>query len=55
VERVETQYQEEILRRTWVRRFHIPICRCTQCAKGDTRCKRLMHWVPPPYRLGQRR
>ena len=33
VERVEMQYQEEILRRTWVRRFHIPICRCTQCAK----------------------
>ena len=27
------QYQEEILRRTWVRRFHIPICRCTQCAQ----------------------
>ena len=33
VERVEMQYQEEILRRTWVRRFHIPICRCNQCAK----------------------
>jgi len=33
VERVEMQYQEEILRRTWVRRFHIPICRCSQCAK----------------------
>jgi transposase len=33
VERVETQYQEEIVRRTYVRRFHIPICRCAQCAK----------------------
>jgi transposase len=33
VERVEMQYQEEILRRTWVRRLHISICRCTQCAK----------------------
>jgi transposase len=33
VERVETQYQEEILRRTWVRRFHIPICRCERCDK----------------------
>jgi transposase len=33
VERVDTQYQEEIVRRTYVRRFHIPICRCTQCAK----------------------
>jgi transposase len=31
VERVEPQYQEEIVRRTWVRRFHIPICRCAQC------------------------
>jgi transposase len=31
LERVEPQYQEEIVRRTWVRRFHIPICRCTQC------------------------
>lgn len=31
VERVESQYQEEIVRRTWVRRFHIPICRCAQC------------------------
>jgi len=30
-ERVELQYQEEIVRRTWVRRFHIPICRCNQC------------------------
>jgi transposase len=33
VERVETQYQEEIVRRTWVRRFHIPICRCGKCDK----------------------
>src|SRR5574341_640336 len=33
LERVESQYQEEILRRTWVRRFQIPICRCEQCAK----------------------
>jgi transposase len=33
VERVESQYQEEIVRRTWVRRFHIPICRCDQCKK----------------------
>ena len=33
VERVDTQYQEEIARRTYVRRFHIPICRCPQCAK----------------------
>jgi transposase len=33
LERVDTQYQEEIVRRTYVRRFHIPICRCTQCAK----------------------
>jgi len=31
VERVESQYQEEIVRRTWVRRFHIPVCRCAQC------------------------
>lgn len=30
VERVESQYQEEIVRRTWVRRFHIPICRGAQ-------------------------
>ena len=33
VERVELQYQEEIVRRTLVRRFHIPICRCDQCQK----------------------
>jgi transposase len=31
VERVEPQYQEEIVRRTWVRRFHVPVCRCAQC------------------------
>ena len=33
LERIEAQYQEEIVRRTWVRRFDIPICRCTQCGK----------------------
>jgi len=33
MERMETQYQEEIVRRTYVRRFHIPICRCQQCDK----------------------
>ena len=33
VERIEPQYQEEIVRRTWVRRFDIPICRCRQCGK----------------------
>jgi len=33
VERMDTQYQEEIVRRTYVRRFHIPICRCQQCSK----------------------
>jgi len=33
VERVELQYQEEIVRRTWVRRFHVPICRCEHCQK----------------------
>lgn len=33
VERVEWQYQEEIVRRTWVRRFRIPICRCERCGK----------------------
>jgi transposase len=31
IERVESQYQEEIVRRTWVRRFHVPVCRCAQC------------------------
>ena len=31
MERVESQYQEEIVRRTWVRRFHVPVCRCAQC------------------------
>ena len=31
VERVESQYQEEIVRRTWVRRFHVPVCRCAHC------------------------
>lgn len=33
VERIETQYQEEIVRSTWIRRFDIPICRCGQCGK----------------------
>jgi transposase len=33
VERVELQYQEEIVRRTFVRRFHVPICRCEHCQK----------------------
>src|SRR5712691_3127900 len=31
IERMEEQYQEEIVRRTFVRRFHIPVCRCTCC------------------------
>ena len=31
VERVESQYQEEIVRRTLVRRFAVPVCRCAQC------------------------
>lgn len=31
VERMESQYQEEIVRRTLVRRFQIPICRCAHC------------------------
>jgi transposase len=31
VERVESQYQEEIVRRTWVRHFRVPVCRCAQC------------------------
>jgi len=33
LERVETQYQEEIVRSMRVRRFHIPICRCERCDK----------------------
>jgi len=33
VERIEAQYQEEIVRRTWIRRFDIPICRCVQCGR----------------------
>src|SRR5207247_8673040 len=28
LERMEEQYQEEIVRRTFVRRFQIPVCRC---------------------------
>src|SRR5437588_11070410 len=42
VERVELQYQEEIVRRTWVRRFHIPSATVTNvrsACRGDTRCK----------------
>ena len=31
LERIESQYQEEIVRRTWVRRFRVPVCRCGQC------------------------
>ncbi len=31
IERMEEQYQEEIVRRTFVRRFHIPVCRCACC------------------------
>jgi transposase len=33
VERIEPQYQQEILRRTFWRRFDIPICRCQVCHK----------------------
>ncbi len=33
VERIAPPYQEEIVRRTWIRRFDIPICRCAQCGK----------------------
>jgi transposase len=33
VERIEPQYQEEIVRSTWIRRFDIPICRCAQCGR----------------------
>lgn len=32
-ERMESQYQEEIVRRTWIRRFQIPICRCERCGQ----------------------
>ena len=31
VERVESQYLAQIVRRTWVRRFRVPVCRCAQC------------------------
>lgn len=31
LERMDEQYQEEIVRRTFVRRFHIPVCRCACC------------------------
>jgi transposase len=33
IERIEAQYQEEIVRRTWIRRFDIPVCRCVKCGK----------------------
>jgi transposase len=33
VERIEPQYQQEIVRRTFWRRFDIPICRCQLCHK----------------------
>ena len=33
VERIEPQYQQEIVRRTFWRRFDIPICRCQVCHK----------------------
>src|SRR6266478_4023670 len=33
VERIEPQYQQEIVRRTFWRRFDIPICRCQKCDK----------------------
>src|SRR5216684_1829120 len=31
LERMEEQNQEEMVRRTWVRRFHIPVSRCACC------------------------
>lgn len=33
VERIESQYQQEIVRKTFWRRFDIPICRCQKCHK----------------------
>ena len=33
VERIESQYQHEIVRKTIWRRFDIPICRCQKCDK----------------------
>ena len=51
LERIEPQYQEEIVRRTWVRRFDIPICRCTQCGKRVQG----RHPPKPPMRSEQRR
>jgi transposase len=33
VERIEPQYQQEIVRKTFWRRFDIPICRCQVCHK----------------------
>jgi transposase len=33
VERIEPQYQQEIVRKTFWRRFDIAICRCQNCRK----------------------
>jgi transposase len=33
VERIDSQFQQEIVRRTFWRRFDIPICRCQRCHK----------------------
>jgi len=33
VEKIEAQYQQEIVRKTFWRRFDIPICRCQRCGK----------------------
>jgi len=58
IERMEEQYQEEIIRRTKVRRFHIPICRCACCeqrVQGGTRCKPPMRWGRQRCKWGQRR
>jgi transposase len=35
VERIEPQYQQEIVRKTFWRRFDIAICRCQKCRKHD--------------------
>jgi transposase len=34
VERIESQYQQEIIRRTFWRRFDIPLGRCQKCHRG---------------------
>ena len=57
VERVESQYQEEIVRRTWIRRFQIPICRCQRCrqrVQGRHRCKLPTPWEQPLCRWVRR-